>query len=252
LDAAASFPAPPRAVRRKTGTAAGIGCLRVFMLPHLLVGLFLLFAVPARLYVYHFGAPVTAIVDRVESRTSRKHGDYYLVQYHYLLDGRRFDDSKSPSARTGRPPPRVGDTFAGRAAALLGHALFLPASLNIVGDITPLAIAAVIWNGFIGVWLYIAWILPLCQRWLATTGEAAIGTITHWQANRRNRTTQSYTVSYSFTTPDGRSHDARCRVSGRDRPAEGATITVLYAPRRPRWNLPYECSDFVVMEAAMR
>jgi hypothetical protein len=239
----AAIPPPPREVRRKAGTGCETGCLRVFILPHTLVGLFLLVLVPIRSYVILAGAPTQATVDRADSRTTSKGKPYYSVQFHYALNGRRIDSSETWPSNA--PTPYVGDQFTGRAASFLGRAIFLRSSTSLANDVLPLAFFALVWNAFIIVFVYAAWVWPLRQRWLAMYGEAAPGVVTKWErgtGRQRNRST----VRYKFTAADGVEHTGKSWVASRERRERGTPITVLYNPDRPSRSLPYEMSDFVV------
>jgi len=167
-------------VRRKFGTGCGIWFLRLFILPHTIAGVFLLLAVPTRLGVRYLGTPVTATIERFELRTSTKSGDYYLVTYQYMLNDRRYTDEVIREVR-----PNVGETFAGRAAAFAGHGMFFPSTFSITRDILPLLGAAIFWNGVISVFLYIAWVVPIRQRWLVRHGDATLGTASGGRVSSR-------------------------------------------------------------------
>jgi hypothetical protein len=239
---ATSFPPPPRMVSRKSGTGCIIWFLRLFIVPHMVAGVFFILAVPTHLYVHYLGTPVTATIDRIEPRTSKKSGDYYWVTYHYMLDGRRFSDGESRQVR-----PAVGDTFGGRAAAFAGHGMILAPEFSVVRDVLPLLGAAIFWNGVLSMFLYVLWVVPIRQHWLARHGEATLGTITGKVVHRGKSTT--YTVSYQFDV-DGKDYRGKCDVDSAayDLAREGMPVTVLYDPSRPKRSLPYEVCDFVVIE----
>src|SRR5262245_1056934 len=88
----AKFPSPPRAVRRKLGTGCALWFPRLFLLPHCIAGIAILLAVPTRWYVYNYGAHVQATIHKLELRTSKKGGDYYLVGFDYQIDSRRYGE----------------------------------------------------------------------------------------------------------------------------------------------------------------
>jgi hypothetical protein len=240
----AAIPPPPREVRRKMGTGCEVGCVRLFILPHTVAGIVLVLLVAMRSYVILVGTPTQATVDRAEYRSSRKGRGHYYVWFHYQLNGRRIDSSDPwPSSA---PTPHAGDQFAGRAAAFPGNTMFLRASQqSLAADVLPIAIFAVFWNAFIAVFVYAAWVRPIQTRWLVMYGEAAPGVVTSWVRSRGRNQSMS-TVGYSFTTPDGVERSGKYWTRRRDALAAGERITVLYNPKRPRQNLPYEVSDFIV------
>jgi hypothetical protein len=213
--------------------------VRLFILPHTIMGVFLLLLIPVRLYVHYWGTPVTATIDTFEARPSKKGGDYYYIHYHYVLNGRRHEGTETRNLR-----PAVGQTFAGRAAELNGHATIDPPTLR-AGDILPLVGIAIFWNGVLWAFLYIAWVAPIRQRRLARYGEATGGVVTGKQARRGKGTT--YSVSYEFEV-DGHKLRGKFDVTSAayGRAHQGMPITVLFDPSRPKRSLPHELSDFLV------
>src|SRR3954466_12986520 len=86
------LPPPPRVVRRKLGSGCALWFPRLFVLPHMIIGILTLLAVPTRWYVYHHGTHVQAKIHKLERRTSKKGGDYYVVGFDYQLNGRRYSE----------------------------------------------------------------------------------------------------------------------------------------------------------------
>jgi len=242
-DGLMQLPLAPRTARRKDWTS---GCalwfVRLFILPHTLVGIFLLLSVPSHWFVAHFGTPVTAVVDGRDTTLTRKGRALYKVYYHYMLNNRRYPENKSVGQEK-YEQTHVGDRFAGRASALVGHALFVDSDRH--SDGTLGMAFALFWSGIVSIFVYGAWVAPLRQRWLVMIGQPAIGTVTGRREKKGKGTT--YTVLYAFTAPGGMAYSGKWNVSNLDyqRAVEGSEVTVLYHPRNPRRNLPYEYCDFV-------
>jgi hypothetical protein len=240
------IPPAPRVVRRKPGGGCWLIFLRLFILPHICAGIFLLLSVPAHLFVSHFGTPVTAIVNWEETTPTRKGGLMYEIYYHYTLDGRRYDERASVGASIYRLT-RVGDRYLGRASGLWGHALFVgPAEWEEAGPLAMLGIALG-WNGLLSVFLYVFWVVPLRERWVARIGQPVLGIVTG-RREHSGRGGRIYRLSYAFTTPEGLEYTGKCDVTNwvYETILDGASIIVLYDPQRPRWNLAYDYCDFVV------
>src|SRR5580765_790588 len=91
-DLLTQLPPPPRGVLRKLGSGCALWFPRHFILPHMIAGIVTLLSVPTRWYVYHHGTHVQAKIHKLEARTSRKGGDYYVVGFEYQLDGRRYSE----------------------------------------------------------------------------------------------------------------------------------------------------------------
>jgi hypothetical protein len=245
---AVPFPSPPRAVRRKVGGGCALGFGRLFILPHMIIGIGSLLTVPTRCYVYNFGTHVQATIHKLERRTSRKGGDYYVVGFDYTLGWRRYAEEYESLSVAEGAHTRVGDKLDGRAAALLGHALFLRTSLDIRSDLLGLGTWSLLWNGFVWTVMYIIWVVPIRGRLLAKNGPAAPGVITSRKEKRGRGST--YTLFYTFRTAAGHLVRAKSdvRLEGYRAAYEGAPVTVIYDPRKPTRSLPYEFSDFIVAE----
>jgi hypothetical protein len=249
----ALFPPPPRRVRRKSwDSGCTVAFLRLFVLPHMIIGVLLLLSVPQHFYVWHFGTSVTATVDRLDTRPGKKGGTNYYLYFHYQLDGRRYDESDGTDADIYRST-HVGEQFPGVATAILGKSLFLSSAKSIGAETGVVLITALFWNGVVSIFAYLFWFVPLRQRWTVKYGEAAVGQI-EGTSTRRARNGLWYYVTHRFTTPDNRTLTGKSRVS-KDvytSAVVGTPLIVLYNPRRPKWNLAYEYCDFVVAEPAMR
>ncbi|MGD0771112.1 MAG: DUF3592 domain-containing protein [Tepidisphaeraceae bacterium] len=220
--------------------------VRLFILPHMCVGVILLLSVPAHLFVARFGTPVTAIVDRMENTPTRKGGVIYDIYYQYTLDRRRYDKRASVGKSTYNLT-RVGDHRNGRASGLWGHALFVgPEEWEETGPLGMLGFA-LFWNGILSVFVYVLWVVPLRERWIARIGQPALAIVTG-RRELSGRGGRIYRLSYAFTTPEGTEYTGKCDVTNwvYQIALEGTTLIVLYDPRRPRWNLAYEYCDFVV------
>jgi hypothetical protein len=242
----AAVPPAPRVVRRKTGSGCLLTFLRLFILPHIFAGVYFLLSVPAHLFVSHFGTPVTAIVDREETTSTRKGGFMYDIYYHYMLDGRRYDERASVGQSTYNRT-RLGDRYGGRASGLCGHALFVgPQEWEEAGPIGMLGFALG-WNGILSVFLYFLWVVPLRERRIARIGQPVLGIVTG-RRERSGRGGRIYQLTYAFTTPEGLEYTGKCGVTNwvYQTALEGTTLIVLYDPRRPRWNLAYDYCDFVM------
>jgi hypothetical protein len=247
-----TFPPPPRRVRRRGGTGCAVAFPRFFIMPHVIAGIVMLLAVPVRLYVYNRGTPVKAIIHHIEPRTSRKGGDFYVIGYHYVLNGRRYDDeNESLTVAEGRRT-KFGDTIDGRAAAFLGQAKFMRLSEGNNGT-WRLLVFALLWNGVVGVFVYITWVMPIRDRRLVRSGTATPGVITGSKESRRRGV--SHTISYEFVTADGQMFTGTQDVSKRawEIPEDGAVITVIFDTCRPQQrSLVYELSDYIVSGPLVR
>jgi hypothetical protein len=239
-----TIPPPPRIIRAKPGAHTLVRAMRLFIIPHTLVGLFIMFSIPAQLYVAHFGTPVTAVVEKLSATPSRKGGTVYEISFYYDLDGRRFEERASASAEV-YDQLHLRDRFQGRASSLLSHSLFVgPAWQH--EPLWQTVLFAVIWNAILCPFLYMFWIRPLHERWLARNGLAAPGTITgKKQTTGRGGYNRLY---FTFHTAESQTINSKFDVAPADfhSATEGDPVTVLYNPRHPRRCIPFEYSDFTI------
>jgi hypothetical protein len=246
------LPPPPRAVAINRRSGRALLAVRLLFLPYMLASLFLLLLVPARLYVHSFGTPVTAVVDRIEPRTTKKGGHWYDVNLHYDFDGRRITEDHDTFSNEVGQRTRVGDAIDGRAVSVFGHVFMLRRAGDVRSTTILFLVVGIFCNGLMSIFYYLAWVLPIRRRWLAKYGQEARGRVTGRKVFYGR--SAAYTVRYTFHTADGRQIDAKSGVSAEGFKAarlDGA-VTVLYNPRRPRHSLPYEFSDLIVTGPAMR
>jgi len=240
-----TLPPPPRTVHRKLGSGCGINFLRLFILPHTLIGIALLVAIPINLYIQTCGRPVTATVDKLDTHKSSKGKIYYRVHYHFTLDARRYDSQDSVPLDTWNRT-HAGDAIAGRAASVFGHALFFSAGPFGGPSVLVLTGFALFWNSIVGVFFYIAWIAPIRQRLLVKYGAAAPGVVTGKHVIRGKNT--RYKISYTFASRNFGKQSGSCTVSRSmyDAAQADAPCTILYNSEKPRRNLAYEFCDYRV------
>jgi hypothetical protein len=195
--------------------------------------------------VHYLGTPVTATVDRVELRTSSEDGPYTDVYYHYVLNDCRFKGHNNGMNVTSEEK-RVGAQILGNAVSAFGRAMFVPASISIARDILLVVVFTLFWNGILSIFIYVVWVSPIRMRRVAKMGTAVGGTITSKRMIPARGT--RYVLKYQFVTADGQTIDATSDISESafDRAVKGRPVTVLYNPRRPKWNLPYEYGDFTI------
>ena len=85
-----TLPSPPRQVHRSASSGCSLTFLRLFILPHMLIGIGALAYIPVRALVQYFGTPVTATVQRKDSRNGSKGKVIRSVQYHDSFADRTY------------------------------------------------------------------------------------------------------------------------------------------------------------------
>jgi Protein of unknown function (DUF3592) len=246
----------PRQVRAREGCAYGCGIwfFRLFMLPHTLIGPWLLFKAVWQIVlsvgVLLAGQDVDGkIVRKVE--TQGKKGPYYSAEYTYVVDQVQYQ---------GRVSLDANEYAAMREGQAITVKVYKPgvdfghwpgvASYSPLREIGGIAFVALFWNSIMSIFVYMLYVRPwrLRQlvRWGRTT-EGIVRGIQRWtnKGNKYVKIRYEYVVPpeehspggvFSGTTTGSASFGESIKV--------GSVVTVIYSPRRPKRNLLYALADF--------
>lgn len=260
----------PRNIRRRAGHNLGCGIwfLRLFILPHTLVGLGLIGWVVLNVALLAAGTNTQAEVVR-KYRSSGDNGYVYNVEYAFGPDGRYRDKTSIPKPQYDRiilpaADQVERDTVAPSqlpvrylAAGDLHYSHPLQGSWGLWGLLGFSILFGLFWNGILSVFFYLAWIGPYVGRKLYIHGKVARGRITSKKTstsrpNRRGRggLTKHINLKYEFETESGQT------VKGSTSAAQGSpgdldayvgqAVTVLYRPDRPRQSVLYEYGNYEI------
>jgi hypothetical protein len=227
------------------------------MLPHTAVGIGVIVFFCWTMLSILFSTGVTGQLERVERHKS-KNGYSYWVYYQYDAGGGVVRDSttisfeeyqrwtapagpEGPATKPVRGQPvelqqyRLGSwRTSWRAAdgAPWGKAIFL-------------FLWGVMWNGFVGLFLYQAWWVPLRARWLVKHGIEVRGRVTHkrWVGQRR----PTHFVGYEYVDASGRHQKAEmvcAKTELRMAVRQEDPVTVLVHPRKGKRSVVYELCEY--------
>lgn len=252
--AADAPPTKPRPIVRRDNAAGAIRWLgRLFIVPHVTVGLGMVVTLAVSLVNPVFGHDDSATVTAEKVTSSQSKGRtyyHYEVAYSYNEGGVRVDDSQVISLGERRSP---STRFAVGGTVLVRHVAVGPfhdSALLLAGDspfykVLPIAIFTLFWNGLLTVFLYHLWYLPLLAHWLYRHGDIGRGQVVR-RFERKGKGT-SYHVDFSFESTDGRVASSSMLVSSEAlhrSVTEGQPVTVLYDPRKLSRSVVYECGDY--------
>jgi hypothetical protein len=248
--AAKLLPPPPRRVHGRLG--GSLWFTRIFIMPHMLVGLgvagYLVFLLLWRL----FGVDYPATVVDAKISHSSKHGDRYILHYRFEAGG----ETRLGSDTVGWPVYQTyqntspGQTNPPVMVHYLGLGPLHHAALREAGspwaEIGFLSLWAVFWNGVLSIFVYQIWVKPLRVRRLYQCGDFTAGKLLH----KRVRTGKSstYYVSYRFNDPfSGQVYESEIQVWKADdwqQAVEGQPVTVLFAHNNPQRSTVYEFGGY--------
>jgi Protein of unknown function (DUF3592) len=254
-----SIPQVLRAHYRRVRTPFGQGCglwgLRLFILPHTLIGAACLFvAMPGSVIWAAFGTDHVARVQRVWTTRTSKGGTSYHADYIYDLPGgqRRTKDAGISAASY----ERLNRAAAGGRAASAGDGTIRVRSIgappifydHVVesggggpwGVVGSIWLFGLFWNGVLSVFVHLAYIGPWRVRRLYRSGTPVEGRVISKRVSRGKST--AYYVRYAYQTADGDNFDREMTTSREhyEVASHGASVTVLYDPRKPRRSVVYE------------
>ena len=249
----------PRPVRRRGGLMAGCGLwfLRIFILPHTLVGVGVLVAAPAysflTLGVWLLGEEVQGrVVRTTHSQNKKKNTTTYTLHYVFTVDGTEYSGQTGVSAQE-QAMYKEGTPVPLRVLTVLPHYGHWP----LVGNYSPLGqvgglwFMALFWNGILSIFLWMAYYRPWYHWHLVRNGTPTSGLVRETKTHH-GKGGPSYTVRYEYAVLIGEVSDNLLTGSVNTHRAIGTAfmigdvLTILYDPAKPKRSVPYVLADFEV------
>jgi Protein of unknown function (DUF3592) len=258
-DPAIDLPEPPRRLRRRPGRGcgplAGLWFVRLFILPHTLVGIALAGAAGFGLFVWLFGADVPGRIAGLDVARGSKGGNRYQVHYAYPVAGIEYAATTNVSAHV-YAGLRVGDAYPVRVFRPLPTWMPQPRGPGSSASmIFALPFFALFWNGVLSVFLWMAWVTPWRSWLLMRHGVATAGVVVGKNTRRGSKSSVSRVVQYRYqatredpgsiaTTPE--TFEREMNVTPIDYAAARVDqpVTVIYHPKNPKRSLVYEFAEY--------
>ncbi|HEV8379790.1 MAG TPA: DUF3592 domain-containing protein [Tepidisphaeraceae bacterium] len=240
----------PRPIRRRSGALAarcGLVFGRLFILPHILVGIAMAFMVPMTSVKMFFGDAGEGRI--VKKWTTSGEETNYHIKYEYDADGVHHTAectcSRSAYDAMG-DPARTQPSIEIRSVNLLGqhfHESLLPGEWRL-GKIGFYLLFALFWNGVLSVFVYVLWIAPWRTRQLYRRGRPVPGRIYSKRISSGEDTT--YYLDFEFIQPRFGMIRLHQSVSSQrfNSANEGQLVTVLCYPQKKSPAVIYEYGDF--------
>ncbi|HKB04749.1 MAG TPA: DUF3592 domain-containing protein [Gemmataceae bacterium] len=245
----------PRLVAAREGCAYGCGLwgVRLFCLPHTLIGPWLLYqavrAVVLYLGVLHAGIDIEGTITHKDERTGKK-GPYYWADYVFTVNGVEYA-AQTPLEAHEYAALQKGQAIPVRvwvAAPQDGHWPGVSGS-DPLGTVRGLCFAALFWNGMISFIVWKFYLVPWRRRRLVRYGIPTTGAVREVKVSQEKQG-PAYRISYTYTPGPSDlftgQQSGSVRVSHPHSAADvkaGDVLTVLYDPRRPRRSLLYRFAD---------
>ncbi len=232
-------PAPRRVVYRKGAAAAGLGCVRLFLLPFIAIGICSVgWALHATVIALCGQTVPGRVLDRYYETDSEGDGSW-RVRYTYCVDDTTYtatDQERGPVRLEAMQsvPVRVSPLFPGRGSWIA------PAGTSSWTRVGLQWFFALFWNGVTGAFVGVCFVAPVLQRRLVSRGAVAQGRVVAKTTVGGEDTT--YRLEYAFEPEqDGETITGRCNVTRAewDSVRVGDVVTVLYSPGKPRRSTLY-------------
>jgi hypothetical protein len=252
------LPPPPRHVSGGAGCAIWFG--RLFILPHTIVGLFLLGHLAMSFLVAALGTDLRAEVTQTHTSRGSKGSISYQVQYNYAAGDMHYKSSGSVQARTYARLDRPQSAEATGPLPTVGirllqmgplHYHLLTEDRSAWREGLDSLFIALFWNGILSVFIILLWIAPIRARSLVRHGQVAVGTVVKTRVNRGKSYT--YYATFQFRNPEnGAEIEKEMSVPKArfDDAIPGRVVTVIYDLRKPRRAIAYELSEYKVTGSA--
>ena len=255
---AIDLPEPPRRLQRRPGRGCGLTVsrwfLRLFILPHTIIGVVLIGAAVFGLFVWLFGADVAGRITNLDIVHAKK-GQHHRVHYAYTVAGIEHAGTTDVSADV-YAGLRVGDAYPVRVFRPLPTWMPQPCGPgSSAGMVFALPFFALFWNGILSVFLWMAWVAPWRLWLLMRYGLATAGLVVGKETRRGNKGSVSRVVQYRYqaTLEDESSIAATPESFEREMnvtPADYAAamvdqpVTVIYHPKNPKCSLIYQFAEY--------
>ena len=240
---------PPRRVEAKTGRALGNGCVKLFIMPHTIVGVGWLFYVLIMSFVALFGTTVPGRVTSHETGYGYSYETTYYLNYDYQVGEDWLSGKQEVSGGAYRA---VADNSSHPVQILVfkpnSFSLLMIPGANHWSKIGFLWLGVLFWNSILSVVWRAIFIAPLQAKRLLENGAIARGVLT-----RREIITGSYgdshCVYYRWTPPGHSEREEKTSVQSDEYLAarEGQNLTILFHPHNPKLNVAYRYAAYRVV-----
>jgi hypothetical protein len=248
----------PRRVGYRDGVATGCGLwfVRLFILPHTIVGVSLLCIAIGSTGLFAavglFGGTYDGKVVRKEIRRY-KSGQTHHLHYVFVVDDREYTGEASVSQQ------RFGEINEGGAitvralesAPSWGEWPRVPGHSPLL-DLGGIWLFALFWNGILSIFVWTVYLRPWRNRCLVRYGQPTQGIIREVKAQSGKGSTR-YRITYEYAVPsldgtDGQVHSGKTSTTRKEGAyaSVGNLVTVLYDPRKPWRSVIYKYCEYRV------
>ena len=237
---------PPRKVARQRGLPVPVRCALFLLLPHVWLGVALLWAFINICGLALFSQERQAVVTSRNVQAVKSEG--CEIRYMYSDRGGRHTDNGSLAADAYRLYP-PGSTIQIRSVRIFGHSTSkLASDKSGVLSMMAVAIFVTIWDGLLLLHFCSLCLSPLIERRLLREGEAVMGRITDKTIPKKK--SPVYGLAYVFTDMAGKARNDTMLVrrDGHELAQINDEVLAFYDPRKPKRSVLYAYSQYALRE----
>ncbi len=237
--------------RSKTGRILLV-CVRLFVLPHVMVGIGMALVVLSKLLLVLIG---TATLGTMESKTfskDRKGRCSYHVHYSFRTDnsvhrGKTHIDSDFYDVLAERASVQV--LYLGLAPEYISD--ILQPGKSLPPNTWKAIIFAGFWNAVVSLFVYLLYIRPWRRKRLVKTGAAGTGKVVARRIDRGAKGTPQFVVEYEYLAL-GQSYrgEEMTDESLYNAFPNGRRLSVIYDPKKPSRSVALDLCEWEIVETS--
>ncbi len=223
--------------------------MRLFILPHMLVGIGLILALVIKLSLGLFGTRVEGTVMEKTVHEDSESGPTHHVKFAFTSGGQTCEGKAQVGADVFRSLARE-DGIPVVHLPLLPQYLstYQPPQSRFPGGTGKILGFALFWNALVGVFVGVLYIAPWRNKRLLRSGTGAAGRVTNKRMNTDSDGDRTHEVDYTYEA-GGQTLQGRAKVTAAEfeRTQTGAPVSVVYEPGNPRRSQVIEFSEWEVV-----
>lgn len=241
----------PRTIQPRVGYKSGAGCAKLFILPHMLIGVGVIMVFILKIAMGLVGTKTDATVLEKTWHRGSKGGTTYRVRFAFTAGGERHEGKSQVSQEAWEKLPERGFI----------PIVYLPIYQEILSDYkdpksffpsgTGLMLwIGLFWNGIMGVFVYFIYVVPRRRKRLVIDGAEADGVITGKEMHRGSKGGITYQVRYRYAVLGETLHGKQDVPKGTFEAAlEGLQVSVAYDQQMPSRSVAVDLSEWEIVGA---
>ncbi len=242
-------PTPRKIRRRPEYKTIATGCVRLFILPHMIAGAGFLVVFLLKVVLGLAGPRVEGRVEEKFTTRGSKGSTSHHVRFSFVTDGGLVVGKSQISAANYSALPEHGSLPVVYLPVLPQYtADYMPEGDRFPANTWAIGGFGLFWNGLLSVFVYLLYIAPWRRKWLVKNGEETTGRVVSKGTRRGSKGGTFYDVHYSYLVM-GQSFQGKESVpkSVYEATTEGGPVDVVFDPAKPKRSVAVTLSEWEVV-----